>query len=114
MFVNRHVNTTALLTALLTALNLLLFIISAGAVPPGKSVEWEAAGGPGKVVFDGKLHLDKGLKCFNCHTRIFQMKKFSARMKMEDMAAGKFCGVCHNGARAFKANDPANCARCHK
>lgn len=114
MFVNQHGNTITLLTILLTALILLFLMGGAGAVPPGKTVVWEATGGPGKVVFDGKLHLDKGLKCFNCHTRIFQMKKFSARMKMEDMAAGKFCGVCHNGARAFKVNDPANCARCHK
>lgn len=98
----------------MTASSLLLFVSSVLAVPPGKSVEWEAVGGPGKVVFDGKLHLDKGLKCFNCHTKIFEMKMFSARMKMDDMAVGKYCGACHNGTKAFKVNDPANCARCHK
>lgn len=102
------------LTTLLTASILLLFISSALAVPPGKTVEWEATGGPGKVVFDGKLHLDKGLKCFNCHTKIFKMRKFSTRMKMNDMFAGKYCGVCHNGTRAFKVDDPTNCSKCHK
>jgi c(7)-type cytochrome triheme protein len=33
-------------------------------------------------------------------------------MKMADIYAGKMCGECHNGKRAFK---PAgNCAKCHK
>ena len=32
------------------------------AAPPGATVEY--VGGPmGKVVFDGKVHADKGLKC---------------------------------------------------
>jgi c(7)-type cytochrome triheme protein len=30
---------------------------------------------------------------------------------MNDIYAGKFCGVCHNGERAFDAQ--SNCTRCH-
>lgn len=110
----RHRNMTRFILILLTVSILLLFVSSALAVPPGKTVEWEAVGGQGKVVFDGKLHLEKGVKCVTCHTKIFQMRKFSTKMRMDDMAAGKYCGACHNGIKAFKVDDPTNCARCHK
>lgn len=87
----------------------------AGAVPPGKTIEWTGSkDSPGKVVFDGKTHADKGLKCNDCHTKIFPMKKGTTRITMADLNAGKSCGACHNGERSFKASDPANCARCHK
>ena len=82
------------------------------AAPPGKTIEY-AGGGKGKVVFDGKVHADKGLKCPDCHPKTFAMKK-GATMKMADMNEGKFCGACHDGKKAFKANDDANCAKCHK
>jgi len=83
------------------------------AVPPGKTVEY--AGGPmGKVVFNGKAHADKGLKCNDCHTKIFQMKKGSAKMTMAALNKGEFCGTCHNGSKAFKTSDPKKCTSCHK
>ena len=83
------------------------------AVPPGKTVEY--AGGPmGKVVFDGKVHADKGLKCNDCHTKIFQMKKGSTKITMAAMNKGENCGTCHNGTKAFASSDPKNCTNCHK
>jgi len=82
------------------------------AVPDGKSLEWDSP--MGKVTFDGKVHADKGVKCNECHVKIFKMKKGTAKMKMADINAGKFCGECHNGGRAFKTDDQANCVRCHK
>ena len=88
------------------------FIGNALAVGPGKTVEY-AGGSVGKVIFDGKAHADKGFKCTDCHTKIFPMKKTEG-IKMADMNAGKSCGVCHNGEKAFKTNDPANCSKCHK
>jgi c(7)-type cytochrome triheme protein len=88
------------------------FVGSALAVPPGKTVEFEG-GGSGKVVFDGKAHADKGLKCNDCHTKIFPMKK-GGKYTMADMNAGKNCGECHNGTKAFKSSDAASCAKCHK
>ncbi|MFN3395357.1 MAG: cytochrome c3 family protein [Thermodesulfovibrionales bacterium] len=102
-----------LVIALVTIAIAVVFIGSAMAVPPGKNVEF-AGGDAGKVVFDGKIHADKGLKCNDCHTKIFQMKKGTAKMKMADINAGKFCGECHNGTKAFKSSDAANCAKCHK
>ena len=97
----------------LTLLAFSVFLGSASAVPPGPTVEY-AGGGTGKVVFDGKAHASAGLQCPACHTKIFQMKKNSVKITMADMNAGKVCGTCHNGDKAFKSSDAANCAKCHK
>ena len=90
-----------------------LWMGAATAVPPGKSLEY-AGGGLGKVTFDGKVHADKDLKCPACHTKVFQMKQGATKITMADINAGKACGTCHNGDKAPKASDPANCAKCHK
>ena len=86
---------------------------SAFAVAPEKKVEYPGEKSPGKIIFDGKTHAEKGLKCNDCHTKIFPMKK-GTKMTMADMNAGKYCGTCHNGGKAFKSSDPASCAKCHK
>lgn len=92
------------------ALGIVLAAAQAMAVSAGKTVEWNSS--MGKVVFKGDDHAGKGLKCNECHAKIFKMKKGSTAMKMADINAGKFCGECHNGKRAFK---PAgNCGKCHK
>jgi c(7)-type cytochrome triheme protein len=100
------------LTGVIVVLIAAIFAGNAGAVAPGKTAEWDAP--MGKVTFDGKVHADKGLKCLDCHSKIFKMKKGSTEMKMADIHAGKFCGECHNGKRAFETNNPDNCVRCHK
>lgn len=102
-----------ILTMVVAILVAVVFVGSAMAVPPGKSVEWDGKGN-GKVVFDGKAHADKGLKCNDCHTKIFQMKKGTAKITMADLNAKKLCGECHNGTKAFATSDKANCAKCHK
>ncbi len=79
------------------------------AVGPGKTVEFEKGG---KVIFDGKTH--SSAKCNECHPALFKMKKGADVMTMKEMEAGKFCGACHNGAKAFSTKDAANCAKCHK
>ncbi len=91
---------------------MLMLAANAMAVPAGKTLEWDTP--QGKVTFSGKVHADKGLKCTDCHTKIFKMKKGGDVMKMADINAGKFCGQCHNGGKAFKTSDPANCVKCHK
>jgi c(7)-type cytochrome triheme protein len=96
----------------LTLLIVLVFVGNSLAVGPGKTVDF-AGGSAGKVIFDGKTHADKGAKCTDCHTKIFQMKR-AATITMSDMNAGKNCGVCHNGEKAFKSSDSANCEKCHK
>lgn len=97
---------------LILALTLIIaaaFIGSALAVPAGKTVEFKG-GKMGKVVFDGKKHADAGNKCNDCHPKIFEMKKGTAKITMKDMYAGKQCGTCHNGDKAFKAQ---MCKKCH-
>jgi c(7)-type cytochrome triheme protein len=87
---------------------LLLLSVSAFAVGPGKKVEFDGKGA-GKVVFEGAKH--SSAKCAECHPGVFKMKKGAAVMTMKDMEAGKSCGVCHNGTKAFSAKE---CAKCHK
>lgn len=103
-----------------TILILILVVVialvgSAMATPPGKTVEYEG-GWAGKVVYDGTIHgTEKGMKCPDCHPAIFPMKKAPAgTYKMADMIAGKNCGVCHNGTKAFSSRSFADCAKCHK
>ncbi len=99
--------------ALMVVAAAVAFFGIAVAAPPGQTVEF--AGGPmGKVVFDGKTHADKGAKCNDCHTKIFQMKKGSTKITMAAMNKGENCGVCHNGEKAFASSDPKNCKTCHK
>lgn len=88
-----------------------VFASNAQAIQPGKTVTWDSP--MGKVVFDGKNHADAGVKCLDCHSKIFKMKKGSTVMNMADITAGKFCGKCHNGTKAFSAKDKANCEICH-
>jgi hyperosmotically inducible protein len=92
-------------------------VLSSGnvmAVPPGQTVEFSSP--QGKVIFDGKAHADKGLKCADCHTspKLFEMKKGGDKISMAAMNEGKFCGSCHNGKKAFGVKAPENCAKCHK
>ena len=82
------------------------------AVPSGKTLEFKESP-MGTVVFDGKLHKEAGNSCKDCHTEgVFpKMKQGSVKITMSEIYAGKYCGVCHNGKRAFDAK--SNCNRCH-
>jgi c(7)-type cytochrome triheme protein len=42
------------------------------------------------------------------------MKKGADKITMASMNKGENCGVCHNGSKAPKSSDPANCKTCHK
>ena len=95
-----------LLTVALAITVMFVLVGSAFAVGPGKTVEFEKGG---KVIFSGDAH--KAAKCAECHPAIFKMKKGADVMTMKDMEAGKFCGTCHNGTKAFAIKE---CAKCHK
>ncbi len=83
------------------------------AVPSGKTLTWPD-GTQGTVAFEGKEHAEKGLKCDACHPGLFPMKKGAAKMTMEALNQGRFCGACHNGTAAFSTADPKKCHKCHK
>lgn len=102
------------LSTILAILIAVVFVSSAIAVGPGKTVEF-AGGGAGKVIFDGKSHADKGGKCADCHPKLFPMKKSPAgTYTMASMDKGENCGACHDGKKAFATNTPADCGKCHK
>ncbi len=82
------------------------------AVPPGRVLEFSESP-MGKVVFDGKIHQEADLKCKECHNdQMFpKMKQGTVKITMAEIYAGRLCGVCHNGERAFGTQ--GNCNRCH-
>lgn len=92
----------------------LIFTVSSAvfAVPAGKTLVFDKSP-QGKVIFDGAKHAEAGFKCTDCHNKdIFpKMKKGSAKITMDAIRAGKFCGSCHNGKAAFQPE--GNCTRCH-
>ena len=88
-----------------------LFVSSALAVPPGKTVTFKSTFG--NVTFSGSAHAKAGLKCTDCHTKIFQMKQGADHITMQAINEGKYCGVCHKkGGKAFAPQ--GNCTKCHK
>ena len=85
---------------------------AAVAVPSGRTLDFDKSP-MGMVTFSGQIHKDAGVKCAECHnTEMFpSMKKGTVSITMAQIYAGKLCGVCHNGGRAFEAKK--NCSRCH-
>ena len=91
-----------------------------GFAVPGAAVDGDitlhrAAGadqGTPPAVFPHWAHRIR-FKCYVCHDAIFQMKAGSNPVTMDDIRAGKFCGVCHNGKIAFAVGFET-CARCHR
>jgi len=64
--------------------------------------------GDSVAVFKHPAH--DGLPCRDCHTALFPLKKTKTIAKMDDINAGKSCGACHNGTKAF---EPSDCGKCH-
>lgn len=66
------------------------------------------------VTFSHKKHQAKNPECTVCHVQIFQMKKGATTegkpIMVADLLAGKYCGACHNGQKAFPITD---CVKCH-
>jgi c(7)-type cytochrome triheme protein len=99
-----------LLAILFTLVISLALVGTVFAVPPGKTVEFDTP--MGKVTFSGKIHADHGLKCPDCHSKIWKMSKTAnPKMTMKELNEGKYCGTCHNGTKAFKTTE---CTKCHK
>lgn len=83
-------------------------------VTKGKTIVFKDTKALGPVTFVGTVHAEKGLKCNDCHTKVFNMKQGSTPkddLSMAAMREGKTCGACHNGDNAFAVT--GNCAKCH-
>ncbi len=88
---------------------------------PQKTISFNT---PVKASFTHEIHTaDIGLDCSSCHdskmaaeNRGFAMQRGVAEatgvFTMANMAAGQFCGTCHNGEMAFGVDE--NCAACHQ
>ncbi len=67
------------------------------------------------VIFSHQDHTKKGTTCATCHSGLFEMEALHAQnqkdFNMDALYKGKYCGVCHDGKKAFAAN--TQCARCH-
>jgi c(7)-type cytochrome triheme protein len=82
--------------------------------PEGKTmdaeVELSTSGKPERmVVFSHATHT-KWLACANCHPAIFQKDAGTAKITMDAIDDGKYCGVCHDKV----AIAPDGCKGCHK
>lgn len=67
----------------------------------------------GEVMFTHDSHVTRlGLKCSECHYRLYSTVSQHARVTMREMEQGKSCGACHDGKQAFDVR--ANCDRCHR
>ncbi len=85
-------------------------------------VSWAKIGGgditfrvkdAGDVVFTHDLHVGSiGLKCNECHYRLYSTIAQHTRVTMKEMQQGMSCGACHNGATAFDVK--GNCDKCHR
>jgi len=60
------------------------------------------------VLFDHRIHSD-WIGCSTCHPAIFKPELGGNRIRMMEMARGRFCGHCH-GRVSFTF---ADCKRCH-
>ena len=76
-------------------------------VPKDYSIEAKINGLP-QIIFSHKKHaIWNG--CELCHPDIYAVKAGTTKYTMQDVFAGRFCGLCH-GSVAFPATD---CQRCH-
>ena len=74
-------------------------------------VELSTSGKPEKmVIFKHEVHT-KWLTCPNCHPAIFKKEGGNAKITMDAIDDGKYCGVCHDKVAIAQ---PSGCKGCHK
>ena len=76
-------------------------------IPKDYNIEAKTAGLP-EIIFSHKKHAVWN-GCELCHPDIYSVKTGATKYTMQDVFAGKFCGVCHSSV-AFPTTD---CQRCH-
>jgi c(7)-type cytochrome triheme protein len=66
----------------------------------------------GNVVFSHDRHVaEAGLKCQECHAKLYLDAKQHVKVTMAEMEKGKSCGACHDGKVAFSVK--GDCNKCH-
>ena len=84
---------------------------------PGRLVRTPETAASYRINFSHARHSRENLSCSSCHTvrggaTGRQVTKPLASMHFAPPNAAS-CAACHNGKRAFGANEFANCKRCH-
>src|SRR5262245_53669531 len=69
------------------------------------------------ALFRHDTHAAAGVSCNDCHDKIYQKDVGGAKFKMNEITAGKSCGMCHHKepAAGMKAAFAPlkNCKKCH-
>lgn len=99
-----------------------LAVISGAILTIGSSLSLAQVGGgdlslkggsAGPVRFSHAAHVDgAGLKCQQCHAKLFTNARQHKPVTMAQMRQGKSCGACHDGKTAFSVT--GNCKDCHR
>lgn len=104
-----------LIPAILAVLTMAVYGVWASGDKHGGDITFSDTKSRAPVIFSHDKHMEIGNQCGDCHDTIFQKKKGSSdadnAMTMKSMAAGKFCGACHDGEKAFKVR--SKCKTCH-
>jgi c(7)-type cytochrome triheme protein len=81
---------------------------------PADAVFESSPDSPAPVLFRHWVHVAlQGGRCDGCHTRLFSILAPTRRASHEEMDAGRGCGSCHDGGRAFGTGDGEACLSCH-
>jgi c(7)-type cytochrome triheme protein len=80
-----------------------------GSCHPTRDISFKVA--EGDALFSHEIH--SGIySCSDCHPDLFIPETGrNSSVSMEQMAAGKSCGACHDGNTAFSSQE--NCESCH-
>lgn len=79
----------------------------------GENVTFHPSGAD-PVIYQHDAHVVKaGLKCSDCHYKLYSTMGSKKKTTMPEMEKGQSCGACHNGTKAF-AVTKENCKKCHK
>jgi len=92
----------------------LLAMSYAWAETGGGEIIFDIEGTP-SVVFSHESHVGAAKKkCSECHYGIYTNHSQRKAVGMAAMRAGKSCGTCHDGKKAFGVASRRNCEKCHK
>jgi len=92
----------------------LLAMSYAWAETGGGEIIFDIEGTP-SVVFSHESHVGAAKKkCSECHYGIYTNHSQRKAVGMAAMRAGKSCGTCHDGKKAFGVASSQNCEKCHK
>ena len=95
---------------LMVVVMVLLAAQQAFAVIGGGDIAMKNRGGT--VTFSHDAHVNAaGLKCQDCHAKLYTNVKQHKRVSMKGMQKGRSCGACHNGKAALSVK--GNCTKCH-